>query len=319
MRPRVFPAEDDRPDRPDAVVAEVAASMRPRVFPAEDGDVQIAADPTAAGFNEAAGIPRGRLLRAKRSTRTFPPGFNEAAGIPRGRRGRVADSDRPALASMRPRVFPAEDDGAFQRPARGRTGFNEAAGIPRGRRHQRWAALTRSFCFNEAAGIPRGRPGGVVRLANGTHPCFNEAAGIPRGRRTASISRIALASGASMRPRVFPAEDRAITPADVSPGCASMRPRVFPAEDPALAQCLVEYFAGFNEAAGIPRGRRRIGRRGRYRVRRFNEAAGIPRGRHRARPGASTAAARGASMRPRVFPAEDDLIAAIGVVVDVLQ
>ena len=58
--------------------------MRPRVFPAED------APPTGPelryrnGFNEAAGIPRGR--RAER-IRVSPPRacFNEAAGIPRGR------------------------------------------------------------------------------------------------------------------------------------------------------------------------------------------------------------------------------------------
>ena len=36
--------------------------------------------------------------------------------------------------------------------------------------------------------------------------CFNEAAGIPRGRREPSTARPA-AREASMRPRVFPAED----------------------------------------------------------------------------------------------------------------
>ena len=40
------------------------------------------------------------------------------------------------------------------------------------------------------------------------------------------------------------------------PETASMRPRVFPAEDPAGdAQALVLPKLGFNEAAGIPRGR----------------------------------------------------------------
>ena len=35
--------------------------MRPRVFPAEDSAVSVASEATAARFNEAAGIPRGRL------------------------------------------------------------------------------------------------------------------------------------------------------------------------------------------------------------------------------------------------------------------
>ena len=82
-----------------------------------------------------------------------------------------------------------------------------------------------------------------------------------------------------------------------------MRPRVFPAEDAKLYQEFNQLLPRFNEAAGIPRGRRpghgggpqsqrasmrprvfpaedRIGRRWRYRRQR-------------------------ASMRPRVFPAED--------------
>ena len=61
--------------------------------------------------------------------------------------------------------------------------------------------------------------------------------------------------------------------------------------------------SSFNEAAGIPRGRRATGSRYPWRIARFNEAAGIPRGRHvldQVRPGPI-----GASMRPRVFPAED--------------
>ena len=38
---------------------------------------------------------------------------------------------------------------------------------------------------------------------------------------------------ASMRPRVFPAEDMKLVSTDTTPAVeASMRPRVFPAEDP---------------------------------------------------------------------------------------
>ena len=58
---------------------------------------------------------------------------------------------------MRPRVFPAEDNGYHLQQRR----FNEAAGIPRGRRS--YSAMHRGAkCFNEAAGIPRGRLTGVV-------------------------------------------------------------------------------------------------------------------------------------------------------------
>ena len=85
---------------------------------------------------------------------------------------------------------------------------------------------------------------------------------------------------ASMRPRVFPAEDP-VGPHVGEPGrLASMRPRVFPAED-----------------------LRRL-RRCRWCCRRFNEAAGIPRGRRRL-AGVRIFLITVASMRPRVFPAED--------------
>ena len=92
--------------------------MRPRVFPAED----LSSLPSA--------------LRRKCYHR-----FNEAAGIPRGRRlaqvtRRRSRHDRARIASMRPRVFPAEDHQHGQRSMLTRTfqSFNEAAGIPRGRR-----------------------------------------------------------------------------------------------------------------------------------------------------------------------------------------
>ena len=58
-----------------------------------------------------------------------------------------------------------------------------------------------------------------------------------------------------------------------------MRPRVFPAEDASRSRAVAAVTDCFNEAAGIPRGRRR-GRRAHSPPRcRFNEAAGIPRGR----------------------------------------
>ena len=58
--------------------------MRPRVFPAEDERGQPGADLGAPRFNEAAGIPRGRPAACGPGRRGVA-GFNEAAGIPRGR------------------------------------------------------------------------------------------------------------------------------------------------------------------------------------------------------------------------------------------
>ena len=82
-----------------------------------------------------------------------------------------------------------------------------------------------------------------------------------------------------MRPRVFPAEDGGRLGKHAAPEVASMRPRVFPAED---------------STAPVRRSRGRSS---------FNEAAGIPRGRRQERCALDDRAH--ASMRPRVFPAED--------------
>ena len=218
--------------------------------------------------------------------------FNEAAGIPRGRREAPRVARRVRRASMRPRVFPAEDS---------RTG---------------WSAASPRPCFNEAAGIPRGRlpdsaPNQVLR------PGFNEAAGIPRGRLAEGRRDGHLGCAASMRPRVFPAEDSRAAAGSCRARSASMRPRVFPAED-----------AGHRSQA-----RYRDGASMRPRVfpaedlgaaqlaadfpTRFNEAAGIPRGRQ---PGAdASGAGAGASMRPRVFPAEDAARLAMAAVPALLQ
>ena len=106
-----------------------------------------------------------------------------------------------------------------------------------------------------------------------------------------------------MRPRVFPAEDLLARSYPVQNDLASMRPRVFPAEDPPRASWRPPPDRCFNEAAGIPRGRPGTGVVASRNCARFNEAAGIPRGR---RPGQGDRRARqAASMRPRVFPAED--------------
>ena len=129
MRPRVFPAEDHDGHRGDEGFG--GASMRPRVFPAEDAPLGVSGGGTDVScFNEAAGIPRGR-----RRAPVFPAGpdagFNEAAGIPRGRRRRLVSTSWTCRASMRPRVFPAEDAGTQAARRRRARCFNEAAGIPR--------------------------------------------------------------------------------------------------------------------------------------------------------------------------------------------
>ena len=137
---------------------------------------------------------------------------------------------------MRPRVFPAEDPSrggcrraqvrSFNeaagiprgRPVGVRLGrvngnrFNEAAGIPRGRHALHMYAKCRgSKGFNEAAGIPRGRLVAMRRWVERAVASFNEAAGIPRGRPIFSPPSPPAIIHASMRPRVFPAEDKIAT------------------------------------------------------------------------------------------------------------
>ena len=138
--------------------------MRPRVFPAEDTLGYEGGGPRAAGFNEAAGIPRGRRRRP----------YRRPLGVDR---------------------------------------FNEAAGIPRGRHARHVLDWRKPQCFNEAAGIPRGRHDRppVRHVERPTR--FNEAAGIPRGRHQPDrVAAREVASPASMRPRVFPAEDASVSP-----------------------------------------------------------------------------------------------------------
>ena len=163
---------------------------------------------------------------------------------------------------MRPRVFPAEDASSGAPPPGGCASFNEAAGIPRGRPTKSARVRSRSWSFNEAAGIPRGRHGHDGEDSP-TASGFNEAAGIPRGRLLAVVpERREPLLHASMRPRVFPAEDSILDDEPDHAPFASMRPRVFPAEDVPEAVPRTWQVARFNEAAGIPRGRLE----GRYRM-----------------------------------------------------
>ena len=183
-------------------------------------------------------------------------------------------------ASMRPRVFPAEDPSRFRAvPSRFKS-FNEAAGIPRGRPSRSIPTNDRSSCFNEAAGIPRGRPSSrhslpPRRLAASMRPRV-----FPAEDRTQRRRSVRPARRASMRPRVFPAEDQTAHDARERQQGASMRPRVFPAEDRVI---------DFGAAAGAPAS---------MRPRVFPAE-------DRASGRAPVRGARLASMRPRVFPAED--------------
>ena len=110
-------------------------------------------------------------------------------------------------ASMRPRVFPAEDPNS---PA---------------------VALCSPSCFNEAAGIPRGRPPATSRAGRSTDRASMRPRVFP-AEDAAAIPPAGAHQTASMRPRVFPAEDYRKMLGTAHPDTASMRPRVFPAEDP---------------------------------------------------------------------------------------
>ena len=183
---------------------------------------------------------------------------------------------------MRPRVFPAEDD-VVRRLAADHVSASMRPRVFPAEDVMRYAGL------------------GAPVLASMRPRVFPaEDAG---GRCGAGADHLA-----SMRPRVFPAEDMdRVTHNLRVAGWASMRPRVFPAED--LTWRPTHHSrtcSGFNEAAGIPRGRLEICGRRRQSGQCFNEAAGIPRGRPPA--GRGHRAVEPASMRPRVFPAEDNSI-----------
>ena len=136
---------------------------------------------------------------------------------------------------MRPRVFPAEDGERAAILVRAVGASMRPRVFPAEDAPGRQQVFDRSSRFNEAAGIPRGR----------------------RRERTHGPGH----AGASMRPRVFPAEDTKGRGSACGAITASMRPRVFPAEDVNVLVGHVLGFIdpsvlGFNEAAGIPRGRR---------------------------------------------------------------
>ena len=132
--------------------------MRPRVFPAEDSTNRTCAVRAIEnGFNEAAGIPRGRR-RTATTTRGSGSRFNEAAGILRGRQEVAREAEQRAeAASMRPRVFPSEDiHGGRHRFPADRASMRPRV-FPAEDFSTRTVVVSAARCFNEAAGIPRGR------------------------------------------------------------------------------------------------------------------------------------------------------------------
>ena len=84
--------------------------MRPRVFPAEDAAEVARHTGSTSCFNEAAGIPRGRTRDGTlhgaqgRLASMRPRGYS-----PRKTSSSAVQSHACQRASMRPRVFPAED------------------------------------------------------------------------------------------------------------------------------------------------------------------------------------------------------------------
>ena len=118
----------------------------------------------------------------------------------------------------------------------GRARFNEAAGIPRGRRRRSARSSPASLGFNEAAGIPRGRHDSAKNiLGTVTHASMRPRV-FPAEDDFDAVQSGDTARVASMRPRVFPAEDFAWNAKRRRGEYASMRPRVFPAEDSARTE-----------------------------------------------------------------------------------
>ena len=84
--------------------------MRPRVFPAENLPASCGIRRRFPGFNEAAGIPRGKrepraVVRQPRRGASMRPRVFPAENFTTSQR-KLQHSE----ASMRPRVFPAEND-----------------------------------------------------------------------------------------------------------------------------------------------------------------------------------------------------------------
>ena len=132
------------------------ASMRPRELPAEDDPWRpCSRAPGSRGFNEAAGVTRGRPLRAAKR-----PGEPLASMRPRELPAEDVLSRQSlphaAAASMRPRELPAEDDQAALASHVPLVRFNEAAGVTRGRRRPSRSSSGLLGSFNEAAGGTRG-------------------------------------------------------------------------------------------------------------------------------------------------------------------
>ena len=107
--------------------------MRPRELPAEDLQNPDAVLSDPFGFNEAAGVTRGRLGGGLYDLPTFLHASMRPRELPAEDRDPQDEQSVLCRASMRPRELPAEDGCVPSRPVGQVWCFNEAAGVTRGR------------------------------------------------------------------------------------------------------------------------------------------------------------------------------------------
>ena len=279
MRPRELPAED-RIFLGGLLQQFVAASMRPRELPAEDRERRPGVlGLCPAGFNEAAGVTRGRPSQGAGDPMTIAASMRPRE-LPAEDLSDISPSLQWAIqASMRPRELPAEDLHARVVRVESVDASMRPRELPAEDRC-RSGGLDRSpGCFNEAAGVTRGRPS-RPSSASPARRRFNEAAGVTRGRPNNIVEFLDEDEIASMRPRELPAEDPS-TPTEPSPTSTSFNEAAGVTRGrPAFARSRRTIVGGFNEAAGVTRGRPAgwacslVNKHNR-----FNEAAGVTRGR----------------------------------------
>ena len=114
-------------------------------------------------------------------------------------------------ASMRPRVFPAEDGiSSLEYTASKYSASMRPRDIPRGRREQEHDDFPRRNLLHEAAGIPAEDAASFIDDSP-PRKRFNEAAGIPAEDRR-PVRRRHARDSASMRPRVFPRKTQQTCP-----------------------------------------------------------------------------------------------------------
>ena len=229
-------------------------------------------------------------------------GFNEAAAFHRGEpRDRVQRRLRDLRASMRPRLFTAENCSSQTGIAAASRSFNEAAAFHRGERCAGSKALSRIPCFNEAAAFHRGEPLPSQALLVVSRS-FNEAAAFHRGEPASCAVGYARTTSFNEAAAFHRGERGDILQGDRDLA-ASMRQRLFTAENPRSRGHLGRIKCRFNEAAAFHRGEPSRAENMLRRARSFNEAAAFHRGELIGL--ARCPICGSASMRPRLFTAEN--------------